>query len=157
MTWKNGKPKEEPLLKNKKIEDCMLIDKGKTLDCFNLARTSNSFHTKVYGIKVVLQNYEKIMDLVGHHDWYSIPLFQPLAFFNIHGVCVRDGTSYKNTEEAEFILDDTRFESCGGKFFRKRRKIQIEVDPFTEPVFTDNHFGFRRTASKMRLRFRKRA
>ncbi len=37
------------------------------------------------------------------------------------------------------ILDDTRFESCGGEFFRQRREIQIEVDPFTEPVFADNH------------------
>ena len=59
MTWKNKQPKEEILFKNQKIEDCMLIDKGKTLDCFNLARTSNSFHTKVYGIKIVLKNYEK--------------------------------------------------------------------------------------------------
>ena len=62
MPWKN-KPKvvnkKEKIIKNKIIEDFMIIEMGQTLDCFDLCRTSNNFNTKVYGIKIVFQNSEK--------------------------------------------------------------------------------------------------
>ena len=62
MPWKS-KPKninkKEKIIKNKIIEDFMIIEMGQTLDCFDLCRTSNNFNTKVYGIKVVFQNPEK--------------------------------------------------------------------------------------------------
>ena len=34
----------------------MIVQTAKTLNCFDLARTSNNFHTKVYGIKITFQN-----------------------------------------------------------------------------------------------------
>ena len=62
MQWKN-KPKKvnknEKIIKNKIIEDFMIIEMGENLDCFDLCRTTNNFYTKVYGIKLVFQNIEK--------------------------------------------------------------------------------------------------
>ena len=62
MQWKN-KPKKvnknEKIIKNKIIEDFMIIEMGQNLDCFDLCRTTNNFYTKVYGIKLVFQNIEK--------------------------------------------------------------------------------------------------
>jgi endopeptidase La len=62
MAWKN-KPKNitnnEKIIKNKIIEDFMIIEMGQNLDCFDLCRTTNNFYTKVYGIKVVFQNPEE--------------------------------------------------------------------------------------------------
>merc|ERR1712166_1405330 len=54
LPWKNP-----PKIKNKFIEDFMIVEMGKTLDCFDLCRTSNNFYTKVFGIKVIFQNKEK--------------------------------------------------------------------------------------------------
>ena len=34
----------------------MIVDNAKTLDCFDMARTSNNFFIKVYGIKICFQN-----------------------------------------------------------------------------------------------------
>ena len=62
IQWKN-KPKKvdksENILKNKIIEDFMIIEIGENLDCFDLCRTTKNFYTKVYGIKLVFQNVEK--------------------------------------------------------------------------------------------------
>lgn len=44
--------------KTKIVEDFMIIGQSNNLECFDLARNSNIFHTKVYGIKVSLQNSE---------------------------------------------------------------------------------------------------
>ena len=44
------------IAKNKIVEDFMIVDNAKTLDCFDLARTSNNFFIKVYGIKICFQN-----------------------------------------------------------------------------------------------------
>ena len=44
--------------KNRIIEDFMIVETAENLDCFDLARTSKSFQTKVYGIKVSIHNYE---------------------------------------------------------------------------------------------------
>ena len=37
----------------------MIVDTGKTLDCFDLARSSNVFQIKVSGIKICFQNKEQ--------------------------------------------------------------------------------------------------
>ena len=37
----------------------MLVETADSLDCFDLARTTKNFQTKVYGIKVCFQNPEK--------------------------------------------------------------------------------------------------
>ena len=76
LNWKNDKPKDkttsnkqdsntkesdkgatgEKLQKNRIIEDYMIIEKSENLDCFDLARNSKIFQSKVYGIKIVFQN-----------------------------------------------------------------------------------------------------
>jgi len=57
IPWKNEQPKKKQLLqKNRIVEDFMIVESAETLECFDLARTSKSFHTKVYGIKIAIQN-----------------------------------------------------------------------------------------------------
>ena len=53
MPWKNDQDdvKKKPLHKNRIIEDYMITEQADNLECFDLARTSKSFQTKVYGIK----------------------------------------------------------------------------------------------------------
>ena len=46
------------ILKNKIVEDSTICENGLLLDCFDLARTSKSFQTKVYGIKLCLHDYQ---------------------------------------------------------------------------------------------------
>ena len=60
IVWKfegelNNKKK---LQKNRIIEDHMISENGENLECFDLARTSKSFQTKVYGIKVCIQDFK---------------------------------------------------------------------------------------------------
>jgi endopeptidase La len=62
MAWRgDSKPgsnsKRKVLQKNRIIEDFMIIETAENFDCFDLARTSKIFQTKVYGIKVALHNY----------------------------------------------------------------------------------------------------
>jgi len=63
LDWKekNNKTKVEKkkLVKNRIIEDFMLVETAITLDCFDLARTTKKFQTKVYGIKICFQNPQK--------------------------------------------------------------------------------------------------
>ena len=60
LNWKENKDESKKetsvLSKNKIIEDFMILEISKTFDCFDLARTSQNFQTKVYGIKVSFQN-----------------------------------------------------------------------------------------------------
>jgi endopeptidase La len=49
---------KKQILKNKIVEDNIICESGVLLDCFDLARTSKSFQTKVYGIKLCLHDYE---------------------------------------------------------------------------------------------------
>ena len=58
---KNSKKKVETkkLAKNRIIEDFMLVETAVSLDCFDLARTTKKFQTKVYGIKICFQNPQK--------------------------------------------------------------------------------------------------
>ena len=62
LQWKSEPKKvntRDKIIKNKIIEDFMIVEMASTLDCFDLCRTSNNFFVKTYGIKVVFQNKEK--------------------------------------------------------------------------------------------------
>jgi len=82
-TDKNKKVKESKLKKNRIVEDFMIVEVSKTFDCFDMARTSQKFQTKVYGIKVSIQNREKEKTLIicGIIDDIIIPCFNH-AFIN---------------------------------------------------------------------------
>ncbi len=59
MVWKDeqaGGASGKLLAKNRIVEDFMIVEKSKSFDCFDLARTSRNFLTKVHGIKVAIQN-----------------------------------------------------------------------------------------------------
>ena len=56
LPWKEKKSDRKVLHKNRIVEDYSIVELAKTLDCFDLARTSKNFMTKVYGIKVAFQN-----------------------------------------------------------------------------------------------------
>ena len=70
MNWKTDSknvcisPKRRVLQKNRIIEDFMIVETGQNFDCFDLARTSKSFQTKVYGIKFCIQSPEQHKTLV---------------------------------------------------------------------------------------------
>lgn len=52
------------LQKNRIVEDYMIIETSNMLDCFDLARTSKSFQTKVYGIKVSIPDYNNKQTII---------------------------------------------------------------------------------------------
>ena len=61
MEWKNNsnikKEKHTRIARNRIVEDFMIVETGKTLDCFDLARSSNVFQKKeILGIKICFQN-----------------------------------------------------------------------------------------------------
>jgi hypothetical protein len=60
LVWKDShkisKNTNLKLMKNRIVEDYMIVDQAKTLDCFDLARTQQNFLTKVYGIKICFQH-----------------------------------------------------------------------------------------------------
>ena len=67
MTWKkNNNPETNTsiLAKNRIVEDYMIVETSNNFDCFDLARTSKSFYTKIYGIKVAIQNYSEKKTLI---------------------------------------------------------------------------------------------
>tara|TARA_B100000963_G_scaffold361917_1_gene400868 strand:- start:1869 stop:5156 length:3288 start_codon:yes stop_codon:yes gene_type:complete len=69
MDWKEknsfeNKKINQKLAKNRIVEDFMLVETADSLDCFDLARTTKNFQTKVYGIKVCFQNPDKRKTLI---------------------------------------------------------------------------------------------
>ena len=69
MDWKEkntyeNKKINKKLAKNRIVEDFMLVETADSLDCFDLARTTKNFQTKVFGIKVCFQNPEKRKTLI---------------------------------------------------------------------------------------------
>ena len=62
MNWtknnKNNKNKKT-LKKNRIVEDFMIMETAENLDCFDLMRTSKNFNSRVYGIKIIIQNLEQ--------------------------------------------------------------------------------------------------
>ena len=62
LDWKhdNKKKNEKPnLRKNRIIEDFMIVESSENLDCFDLARNTKKFQSKVYGIKIALHNTQQ--------------------------------------------------------------------------------------------------
>jgi len=69
LAWKeHNKPSDgvskKNIAKNKIVEDHMIVENGSTLECFDLARSSSHFQTKVYGLKVAFQNPHKKETLI---------------------------------------------------------------------------------------------
>ena len=60
MIWKDTKLKDtktkKRISKNKIVEDHSIVELSENFDCFDLSRTSQSFLTKVYGIKLAIQH-----------------------------------------------------------------------------------------------------
>ena len=58
IPWKNDRKNysDKILEKNKIIEDFIIVEKSNNLDCFDLSRTSSTFQSKVYGIKIAFHN-----------------------------------------------------------------------------------------------------
>ena len=61
VAWKQDieNQNKKYLVRNRIIEDTMIVENSENLDCFDLARTSKSFQTKVYGIKISLHDYSE--------------------------------------------------------------------------------------------------
>ena len=59
LNTNNSKSNNKVLAKNKIVEDFMIAEHSTTLECFDLARSSANFYTKVYGLKISFQNAEK--------------------------------------------------------------------------------------------------
>ena len=55
MAYKEKRKKKE-IAKNKIVEDFTIVESAENFDCFDLARTSKSFQTKVHGIKIAIQH-----------------------------------------------------------------------------------------------------
>lgn len=59
LEWKHDNKKlneKSNLKKNRIVEDFMIVESSENLDCFDLARNTKKFQTKVYGIKIALHN-----------------------------------------------------------------------------------------------------
>ena len=70
LPCKKESSNKKQLVKNRIIEDYMIVENSINFDCFDLARTSNKFLKKVYGIKVAIHNLqdEKILIVCGTID-----------------------------------------------------------------------------------------
>ncbi len=65
ISWKSDPSKNnKPIKKTRIVEDFMIVDTAKNLDCFDLARSSNNFSIKVYGVKFSIQNPQKRQTLI---------------------------------------------------------------------------------------------
>jgi ATP-dependent Lon protease len=69
LTWKdhntpNESVNKKTIAKNKIVEDHMIVENSVTLECFDMARTSSHFQTKVYGLKISFQNPNKNETLI---------------------------------------------------------------------------------------------
>jgi len=58
IPWKTERNNysDKVIEKNKIIEDFIIVEKSDNLDCYDLCRTSKTFQTKVYGIKIAFHN-----------------------------------------------------------------------------------------------------
>lgn len=59
LEWKHDNKKineKTTIKKNRIVEDFMIVESSENLDCFDLARNTKKFQSKVYGIKVALHN-----------------------------------------------------------------------------------------------------
>lgn len=57
IPWQDKDTKiKKKIIKNRIVEDFMIVENSENFECFDLARTSRKFNTKVYGIKVAIKN-----------------------------------------------------------------------------------------------------
>lgn len=58
MFWDNDKQNksDKEIDKNKIVEDVVIVENSNNLDCFDLCRTNDIFHAKVYGIKLTIHS-----------------------------------------------------------------------------------------------------
>lgn len=111
QTDKNKKEKTTKLKKNRIVEDFMIVEVSKTFDCFDMARTSQKFQTKVYGIKVSIQNREKEKTLIicGIIDDIILPCFNH-KFINDKLKSLKENAEdpiFQTTDYARFIESRT--------------------------------------------------
>ena len=67
LPWKKDNhfhPPGKRLAKDRIVDDFMLVEHAATLQCYDAARTARTFHTRVYGIRVVFQLIENQRTLV---------------------------------------------------------------------------------------------
>mgnify|MGYP003323185953 CR=1 FL=1 len=67
LPWKKDNYFHEPgkrLNKDRIVDDFMLVESAKTLECFDLARTARSFNLRVHGIRIVFQLKENKRTLI---------------------------------------------------------------------------------------------
>jgi hypothetical protein len=67
LNWKNDKKSatnDKLIQKNKIVEDFVIVEKSSNLDCFDMARTSKTFYSRVFGIKVAIHNYVQQKTLI---------------------------------------------------------------------------------------------
>ena len=67
LNWKNEKKSatsDKLIQKNKIVEDFVIVEKSLNLDCFDMARTSKIFSSRVFGIKVAIHNYVQQKTLI---------------------------------------------------------------------------------------------
>jgi ATP-dependent Lon protease len=59
LDWKHDNKRineKSNIKKNKIVEDFMIVESSENLDCFDLARNTKKFQSKVYGIKIAFHN-----------------------------------------------------------------------------------------------------
>tara|TARA_Y100000768_G_C23987649_1_gene689964 strand:+ start:1513 stop:4806 length:3294 start_codon:yes stop_codon:yes gene_type:complete len=70
MNWKHDtkksptSPRKKLIKKNRIVEDFMIVECADNLDCYDLARTSKAFQTKVYGIKFAIHCHDTKKTLI---------------------------------------------------------------------------------------------
>ena len=67
LNWKNEKKSatsDKLIQKNKIVEDFVIVEKSSNLDCFDMARTSKIFYSRVFGIKVAIHNHVQQKTLI---------------------------------------------------------------------------------------------
>ncbi len=104
------KKTKKKIAKNRIVEDFMIVETSDNFDCFDLARTSKNFQTKVYGIKIALQHPElrKTMIICGVADDVLIQCFNH-AFIQKK---VEDINNNKPNEPDFQSEDFSRFVDC---------------------------------------------
>lgn len=104
---KNNKEKKKNLAKNRIVEDFMIAEQSKNFDCFDLARTSNKFLKKVYGIKVVIHNVieNKIIIVCGIIDDVVISCLNEPYIDN----CISELLKNRPAEPEFHTIDFNRF------------------------------------------------
>ena len=113
IPWKKDRKKNikhQKLTKNRIIEDFSIVETSTTLDCFDLARTSRNFLTKVYGIKIAFQNeaQRKTLIVYGLVEDLLLECFQH-PFIHDKLKCLEEN---KPTDEDFQVQEFVEFKNC---------------------------------------------